>query len=85
MAIPNAIPLAEVPKGSSQASNQGQGAGGEKGKGKGKGKKLFTKSNDAAKEKGVEAETQGADPSTKDIPTHQPSQKEESPAPLAKV
>ena len=62
LAIPNAIPLVEITKGSSQANDQGQGAKGEKGKGKGKGKKLFAKLKDAAKEKEVEAETQGADP-----------------------
>ena len=62
LAIPNALPLAEIMKGSSQAIDQGQGVKGEKGKGKGKGKKLSMKSKDVVKEKDAEAETQGANP-----------------------
>ena len=77
MAIPDAIPLTETVKGSSQAGDQGQGAKGEKGKGKGKGKKLSAKSKDAAKEKAAEAENQGADPQAKDVPSSQPSQNED--------
>ena len=60
LAIPDALPLPEVSKGSSQAGDQGQGAEGEKGKGKGK--KLSMKSKDVVKEKDAEAETQGANP-----------------------
>ena len=73
-AIPEAIPLTEATKGSSQAGDQGQGAEGEKGKGKGKGKKLPAKSKDAAQEKPTEVETHGADPQAKDVPPSQPSQ-----------
>ena len=47
MAIPDAIPLTETMKRSSQAGNQGKGAEGEKGKGKVKGKKFSAKSKDA--------------------------------------
>ena len=80
MAIPDAIPLTETTKESSQAGDQGQGAKGEKGKGKGKGKKLSAKSKDAAKEKVVEAENHGADPQAKDVPPSQPGQNEDPPA-----
>ena len=48
MAIPDAIPLTETMKRSSQAGNQGKGAEEEKGKGKVKGKKFSAKSKDAA-------------------------------------
>ena len=79
-AIPNAIPLAETTKGSSQAGDQGQGAEGEKGKGKGKGKKLPAKSKDAAQEKPTEAKNQGVDPQAKDVFSSQPNQNEDPPA-----
>ena len=85
MAILDALPHPEISKGFSQASDQGQGAEGQKGKGKGKGKKLSTKSKDAAKEKEAEAEAQGANPQAKDVPTSQPSQKKDPPAPLAEA
>ena len=81
-AIPEAIPLIEATKGSSQVGNQGQGAEGEKGKGKGKGKKLPAKSKDAAQEKPTEAKTHGTDPQAKDVPPSQPSQNED---PLAEA
>ena len=76
-AIPEAIPLTEATKGSSQVGDQGQGAEGEKGKGKGK--KLPAKSKDAAQEKPTEAETHGADPQAKDVPPSLPSQNEDPP------
>ena len=76
IAIPDAIPLIETAKGSSQAGEQGQGAEGEKGKGK----KLFAKSKDAAQEKPTEAENQGADPQANDVPSSQPSHNEDPPA-----
>ena len=81
-AIPDAIPLVETTKGSSQATDQGQGAEGEKGKGKDKGKKHFAKSKDPAKEKVAEAEDHGVDPQAKDVPPSQPDQNED---PLAKA
>ena len=77
MAIPDAIPLTETMKRSSQAGNQGKGAEGEKGKGKVKGKKFSAKSKDAAQEKPTKAENQGADPQAKDVPSSQPSQNED--------
>ena len=80
LAILGAIPLAEITKGFRQADDQGQWAEGEKGKGKGKGKKLSAKLKDAAKEKDAKAETQGADPQAKDVPSSQPSQNEDPPA-----
>ena len=85
LAIPDAIPLAEITKGSSQVGDQGQGPEVEKGKGKGKGKKLSSKSKDVAKEKEAEAETQGANPQAKDVPFSQPSQNEDPPAPPAEA
>ena len=75
-AIPNAIPLVETTKGSSQAIDQGQGAKGEKGKGK----NLCAKSKDATKEKVAEAEDHGVDPQAKDVPPSQPGQNEDPPA-----
>ena len=80
MAIPNALPLPEISKGSSQAGDQGQGAEGEKGKDKDKGKKPSAKAKDAAKVKEAEAGTQEVDPKVKDAPSFQPSQKEDPPA-----
>ena len=82
LAIPDALPLPEISKGSSQAGDQGQGAEGEKGKGKDKGKKPSGKTKDAAKVKEAEAETQEVNPKAKDAPTSQPSQNED---PLAKA
>ena len=79
MAIPDALPLPEILKESSQTGDQGQGAEGEKGKGKDKGKKSFSKAKD------VEAETQEVNPKAKDAPTSQPSQKEDPPAPSAEA
>ena len=78
-AIPDAIPLVETTKGSSQATDQGQGAEGEKGKGKDKGKKHFAKSKDPAKEKVAEAVDHGVDPQAKDVPPSQPDQNEDPP------
>ena len=75
MAIPNALPLPEISKGSSQAGDQGQGAEGEKGKDKDKGKKPFAK----AQVKEAEVETQEVDPKAKDAFSSQPSQKEDPP------
>ena len=80
LAIPNALPLPEISKGSSQAGDQGQGVEEKKGKGKGKGKKPSAKAKDATKAKEAEAETQEVDPKAKDAPTSQPSQKEDPPA-----
>ena len=51
LAIPNALPLPEVSKGSSQVGDQGQGAEGEKDKGKSKGKKPSAEAKDAAKDR----------------------------------
>ena len=69
MAIPNALPLPEISKGSSQAGDQDQEAKGEKGKDKDNGKKPSTKAKDAAKVKEVEARTQEVDPNAKDAPS----------------
>ena len=88
LAIPDAFPLPAVSKGSSQVRDQGQGAEGEKDKGKGKGKKPSAEAKDreaATKAKEAEAKTQEVDPKAKDAPTSQPSQKEDPPAPYAKV
>ena len=82
MAIPDALPLFEISKRSSQASDQGQGVEGEKFKGKDKGKKPSAKVKDAAKVKEAKAETQEVDPKAEDAPSSQPSQKED---PLAKA
>ena len=79
MAIPDALPLPAISKGSSQAGDQGQRVEGEKGKGKNKGKKPSAKAKDAAKAKEAKAETQEADPKAKDAPTTKPSQKEDPP------
>ena len=79
LAIPDAFPLPEISKGSSQVGDQGQKVEGEKGKGKDKGKKPSAKAKDAAKAKEVEAETQEAEPKAKDAATTQPSQKEDPP------
>ena len=57
LAIPNALPLPEVSKGSSQVGDQGQGAEGEKDKGKGKGKKPSVEAKDAAKDREAAAKT----------------------------
>ena len=91
-AIQDALPLPEASKGSSQVGDQGQGVEGEKEKGKGKGKKPFAEAKDAAKDreaaanaKEAEAKTQEADPKAKDALTSQSSQKENPPAPDAKV
>ena len=77
LAIPNALPLPEISKGSRQIGDQGQAVEGEKGKGKDKGKKPSAKAKDAAKAKEVEAEIQEVDPKAKDAPISQPSQKED--------
>ena len=80
LAIPNALPLPKISKGSSQAGDQGQGAEGEKGEGKDKGKQPSAKAKDAAKVKEAEAKTQEVDPKAKDVLGSQPSQKEDPPA-----
>ena len=82
LAIPDALPLPEISKESSQAGDQGQRVEGEKGKGKDKAKKPSAKAKDAAKAKEVEAETPEADPKAKDAPATQPSQKKD---PLVKA
>ena len=79
-AIPNAIPITEITKGSSQVTDQGEEAEGEKGKGKGKGKKPSSKSKDPSKDKVAEAKGHGVDPKAKDVPPSQPEQKEDPPA-----
>ena len=79
LAIPNAFPLLEISKGSSQVSDQGQAVEGEKGEGKDKGKKPFAKAKDAAKAKEAEAKTHEVDPKAKDASSSQPSQKEDPP------
>ena len=79
-AIPDAIPIAETTKGSSQVTEQGEDSEGEKGKSKGKGKKPSSKSKDSFKEKVDEAEGHGVDPKAKDVPPSQPEQKEDPPA-----
>ena len=82
MAIPDALHLLEISKGSNQAGDQGQGVEGEKGKDKDKGKKPSAKTKDVAKIKEAEAETQEIDLKAKDAPSSQPNQKED---PLAKA
>jgi len=82
LAIPDALPLHEISKGSSQAGDQRQRVEGEKGKGKDKVKKPSAKANNAAKAKEAEAETQEADPKAKDALATQPSQKKD---PLVKA
>ena len=77
LAIPNALPLPKISKGSKQAGDQGQAAKGEKGKDKDKGKKPSAKAKDAAKVKEAKAETQEIDPKAKDASSSQPSQKED--------
>ena len=78
LAIPDALPLAEASKGSSQVGDQGQGAEGEKNKGKGKGKKHSAEAKDAvkdreaiAKAKEAKAKTREVDTKAKDAPTSQ--------------
>ena len=78
--IPNAIPLAEITRGSGQVTIQSEDAKGEKGKGKGKGKKPSSKAKDPSKETVTEAEGHGAGPKAKDVPPPQPEQKEDPPA-----
>ena len=88
LVILDALSLPEILKGSNQVRDQGQGAEGEKDKGKGKGKKPSAEAKDreaATKAKEAEAKTQEVDPKAKDAPTSQPSQKEDPPAPYAKV
>ena len=75
-AIPNAIPIAKITKGSSEVTDQGEDAEGEKGKGK----KPSSKSKDPSKEKVDEAEGHRVNPKAKDVPPSQPEQKEDSPA-----
>ena len=53
LAIPNALPLPKISKGSSQAGDRDQEAKGEKGKDKDKGKKPSAKAKDAADRKSV--------------------------------
>ena len=79
LAIPNALPLPKISKGSSQAGDRDQEAKGEKGKDKDKGKKPSAKAKDSAKVKEAEARTQETDPKAKDAPSSQPSQKEDPP------
>ena len=43
------------------------------------------KSKDVVKEKDAEAETQGANPQAQDVPSSQPSQNEDPPAPPAEA
>ena len=78
-AIPDAIPITEITKGSSQVTDQGEDADGEKGKGKGKGKKPSSKSKDPSKEKVAEAKGHGVNPKAKDVPPSQLKQKEDPP------
>ena len=79
-AVPDAIPITEITKCSSQVTVQSEDAEGEKGKGKGKGKKPSSKSKDPSKETVTEAEGHGVDPKAKDVPPPQPEQKEDPPA-----
>ena len=76
-AIPDAIPIVEITKGSSQVIGQGEDVEGEKGKGK---KPPSSKSKDPSKEKVTEAKGHGVDPKAKDVPSSQPEQKEDPPA-----
>ena len=78
-AIPDAIPITEITKGSSQVIDQGEDADGEKGKGKGKGKKPSSKSKDPSKEKVAEAKGHRVNPKTEDVPPSQLEQKEDPP------
>lgn len=75
-AIPNAIPIAEITKGSSQVTVQSEDAEGEKGKGK----KPSSKSKDPSKETITKAEGHRVDPKAKDVPPPQLEQKEDPPA-----
>jgi len=75
-AIPDAIPVAEITKGSNQVTVQSEDAEGEKGKGK----KPSSKSKDTSKETITEAEGHGVDPKAKDVPPPQPEQKADPPA-----
>ena len=79
LAIPNALPLPKISKGSSQVGDRDQEAKGEKGKDKDKGKKSSAKAKDAAKVKEAEAGTQETNPKAKDAPSSQPNQKEDPP------
>ena len=79
-AIPDAIPIAEITRGSGQVTVQSEDAEGEKGKGKGKGKKPSSKFKDPFTETVAEAEGHGVSPEAKDIPPPQPGQKEDPPA-----
>ena len=78
--IPDAIPIAEITRGSGQVTVQSEDAEGEKGKGKGKGKKPSSKSKDPSKEIITKAEGYGVGPKAKDVPPSQPEQKEDPPA-----
>ena len=77
------LPLLEVLKGPSQASDQGQGAEGAKDKGKGKETKPPTEAKDDAKAKAQEIKdkTKEIDPKAKNVPSSKPSQKEDPPRP----
>ena len=78
--VPDAIPLAEIARGSGQVSVRVEDVEEEKGKGKGKGKKPSSKAKDLAKETIIEAKDHGVDPKAKDVPPPQPEQKEDPPA-----
>ena len=78
-AIPDAIPIAKITRGSDQVTVQIEDVEGEKGKGKDKGKKPFSKSKDPSKEIITKAEGHGVSPKVKDVPPSQPEQKEDPP------
>ena len=80
VAIPDAIPIAKITKGSGQVTVQSKDAEGEEGKGKVKGTKPSSKSKDPSKETIAEAEGHGVGPEAKDVPPPQPGQKEDPPA-----
>ena len=79
VAIPDAIPLAEITGGSGQVTVEVEDVEGEKGKGKGKGKKPSSKDKDLSKETVTKVKCHGADPKVKDVPPLQPKQKEDPP------
>ena len=74
--IPDAIPIAEITKGSGQVIVQSEDVKGEKGKGK----KPSSKSKGPFKETVTKVEGHEVDPIAKDVPPPQPEHKEDPPA-----
>ena len=76
--VPDAIPLVDTARGSSQIAIQAEDAVIEKTKDQGKGKRTSLKAKDPTKESVTE--DLGVDSQAKDIPPSQPEQKENPPA-----